>query len=83
MAFAWPKITEQERKAPTGKFRAVAIDTSQLPQIGSIYLMGDYDSVEVAIERAKSLDEPFMGGSVADDTGKICFPEDTNYRVPN
>lgn len=83
MTFSYPQISERERKAPTGKFRAVAVDTFAGPGYGTPYLMGDYDSLEDAIEQAKSLDEPYMGGSVADHTGKVHYPEGTNYYVPD
>jgi hypothetical protein len=83
MTFSYPKITEAERRAPKGKFRTVAVDTLEGPSFGTPYLVGDYDSPEEAIERAGGLDEgPYMGSSVADDTGTILFPEGSRYRVP-
>ena len=80
MTFSYPEITETERRAPKGKFRTAAVFSYGEPVF---YLMGDYDTLEEARGHAESLDEgPYMGPSVADDTGAIVYPEGSTYRVP-
>jgi len=65
-------ITEQECKAPTGKFRVVCVDFA-----GNVVLklVTDLDDREQALEYVKDADEgPYTGFRVHDDTGKVISP---------
>jgi|GEM_PF-4402050 hypothetical protein len=59
-------ITDEERKAPPGKFRIICGDTAT----GTVRLITDLDDRDAAIEYAKNADEgPHTGFQVHDDTG--------------
>ncbi|HTR18638.1 MAG TPA: hypothetical protein VMH91_01495 [Candidatus Paceibacterota bacterium] len=59
-------ISEEERKAPPGKFRIICADIAT----GTIKLVADLDDREKAIEYAKNAYEgPYTGHQVHDDTG--------------
>jgi hypothetical protein len=82
MAFTWPEITERERRALPGKFRAVAVDT----YVGATYyLIGDFDTSEAAIEHEESAFENRMAFTVADSEGNIVYPINpkSTYRIPD
>jgi hypothetical protein len=58
-----------EHKAPSGQFRAILCDTFEGPFAD--YLIGDYDTLDVAIEAAKPA--PMIPVYVYDDTGQCRF----------
>jgi hypothetical protein len=64
-------ITQQERRAPEGKFRIIAADAHS----PVIWLVADLDDRERAIEYAKEAYEgPYTGFQVHDDTGAALIP---------
>lgn len=64
-------ITEEERKAPPGKFRVICGDIAS----GLIRLVVDLDNKDEAIEYAKTANEgPYTGFQVHDDTGAALIP---------
>lgn len=64
-------ITEEERKAPPGKFRVICGDIAS----GVIWLVVDLDDRDEAIDYAKTADEgPYTGFQIHDDTGAALIP---------
>lgn len=64
-------ITEEERRAPPGKFRVICGDIAS----GLIRLVVDLDDRDEAIEYATTADEgPYTGFQVHDDTGAALIP---------
>ena len=69
---SWKVITEEERKAPPGKFRVVAVGT-YLPS-DPVYLVSDLDDKAEALKKAGELlrtrFDGFFGFQVHDEHGK-------------
>ncbi len=64
-------ITEEERKAPPGKFRIIAADICTT----TIWLVADLDDKEKAVAFANGAYEgPYIGFQVHDDTGAALLP---------
>ncbi|MFZ0913567.1 MAG: hypothetical protein WBQ76_11725 [Candidatus Korobacteraceae bacterium] len=60
-----------EHKAPSGQFHAVGCDTFEGPMAD--YLIGDYDTLDAAIEAAKAGLSPMVSVYVYDETGQCRF----------
>jgi len=59
--------------APSGKFRVIACDTFEGPFADEV--VGDYDTLDTAIEAAKANLVPMTAVYVYDDTGQLRFNE--------
>ncbi|MDO8576037.1 MAG: hypothetical protein Q7R90_01850 [bacterium] len=67
------RITQEDRRAPLGKFRIVCIDFATEPAV--VKLVADLDYREKAIEYARTANEgPYTGFQVHDDTGATLIP---------
>lgn len=73
----WEVIPEAERKAPTGKFRVIAVDMQTTD--GLVYLVDDLDDVAKAIQKANGLlktkFDGFFGYQVHDEQGNRLLGE--------
>jgi hypothetical protein len=58
-------------RAPSGKFRVIACDTFEGPFAD--YLVGDYNTLDAAIEAAKDQLCPMTAVYVYDETGQCRF----------
>jgi hypothetical protein len=59
-------MTTLTLRAPTGKFRVVGVDTFD----GTDWVDGDYDTLERALERARSLGGTLQKAHVYTDAGR-------------
>jgi len=75
----YTRITSEEgRKAPKGKYRVMLNDRGDNR---ALYLVGDHDTAEKAIDIAETLRKRNQNGIVQDSKGWVLYPWDDGHQI--